>query len=155
MDDYKKIVEMIKAEFPEAAIGADVIVGYPGESDADFHETFTYLRESPITHFHVFPFSKRKGTTAAKLEEQVPHAVKKDRVKTLMMLGQVKLDDFAKTLLDREFDVLFENGEDGVFQGYLPQFIKVEVKSDKNLRNEIKKVKLTSYRSNLFKAQLI
>jgi threonylcarbamoyladenosine tRNA methylthiotransferase MtaB len=141
---YKEILSMVKSYFPEAAFGADVIVGYPGETEEQFLETFNLLRTNPITHFHVFPYSKRKGTTAAKLSDQIQSAVKKDRVRTLMMLGEAKLDEFSHAMLGKETEVLFESEQDGYWEGYSSNYLRVKVKTNQNLRNEIRKIKLSS-----------
>ncbi len=144
-DDYKKITELVKSYFPEAAFGADVIVGYPGETEEQFLETFNFLRSSPITHFHIFPYSKRKGTTAARLENQIQSSVKKDRVKTLMMLGQAKLDEFSFNQVGKRTEVLFESCVDGYWEGYSSHYLKVKVKSDFDLKNSIYPVMLKNY----------
>jgi threonylcarbamoyladenosine tRNA methylthiotransferase MtaB len=141
---YKEILSMVKSYFPEAAFGADVIVGYPGETEEQFLETFNLLRTNPITHFHVFPYSKRKGTTAAKLSDQIQSVVKKDRVRTLMMLGEAKLDEFSHEMVGKETQVLFESEVDGFWEGYSSNYLRVRVKSTQNLKNEIRKVRLNS-----------
>jgi threonylcarbamoyladenosine tRNA methylthiotransferase MtaB len=143
-NQYKEIISMVRSYFPEAAFGADVIVGYPGETEEQFLETFNLLRTNPITHFHIFPFSKRKGTTAAKLSDQIQSAVKKDRVRTLMMLGEAKLDEFSHEMVGKETKVLFESEMDGLWEGYSSNYLRVRVKSSQNLKNEIRKVRLSS-----------
>jgi len=145
IEQYKDIQAMVQSYFPNAAFGADVIVGYPGESEEQFLETFNFLRNSPITHFHVFPYSKRKGTTAAKLENQIQVGIKKDRVKTLMRLGDAKLDDFSQNALGQTSEVLFETNQDGYWEGYTSHYLRVRVKSDLDLKNEIRKVELSSF----------
>ncbi len=142
---YKEILSMVKSYFPEAAFGADVIVGYPGETEEQFLETFNLLRTNPITHFHVFPYSKRKGTTAAKLSDQIQSVVKKDRVRTLMMLGEAKLDEFSHEMVGKETQVLFESEVDGFWEGYSSNYLRVRVKSSQHLKNEIRKVRLSSF----------
>ena len=137
IEDYRSILEMVKSYFPQAAFGADVIVGYPGETEEQFLETFNFLRNGPITHFHIFPYSNRKGTTAAKLTDQIQSAVKKDRVRTLMLLGEAKLDEFSKNMIGKNSQVLFEQQVDGYWEGYSSNYLRVKVKSDFNLKNEI------------------
>lgn len=141
---YKDILAMVRSYFPEAAFGADVIVGYPGETEEQFLETFNLLRTQPITHFHVFPFSKRKGTTAAKLSDHIQNAVKKDRVRTLMMLGDAKLDEFALNMVGKNCEVLFEAEAEGYWEGYSSNYLRVKVKSDYILKNEIRTVRILS-----------
>jgi threonylcarbamoyladenosine tRNA methylthiotransferase MtaB len=144
VDFYKKTISMIKEHFPKASIGADVIVGYPGETQAHFMETFNLLKELPITHFHVFPYSKRKNTTAAKLENHIQNDVKKSRVKTIINLGEEKQIEFAKNMIGKTSEVLFESEKDGYFEGYTSNYIKVKHKSDSNLKNQIVKMKFDS-----------
>lgn len=142
---YKEIIAMVRSYFPQAAFGADVIVGYPGETEAQFLDTFNLLRTQPITHFHVFPFSKRKGTTAAKLPDHIQSSVKKDRVRTLMMLGEAKLDEFSANMVGQTTEVLFENEHDGYWEGYSSNYLRVKFKSNENLKNTVKKVVLDNF----------
>lgn len=144
LSQYKDIQAMVLDFFPGAAFGADVIVGYPGEGEEEFLETFNFLRSSPITHFHVFPYSKRKGTTAARLENQIQAGVKKDRVRTLMMLGEAKLADYALNQVGSKTEVLFETENDGYWEGYSTHYLRVRVKSDQDLKNQIRTVALES-----------
>lgn len=139
--DYKKTITKIVNSFPNAGIGADVIVGYPGETKAQFENTFNLLKELPITHFHVFPYSKRKNTTAAKLENQIHHAVKKERVKTLMMFGDAKLNLFSEDQIGKKTNVLFERrNKQGMFEGYSSNFVRVMVDSNLDLSNQTREV---------------
>ena len=143
LDDYKKVLERVHKYFPKAGIGADIIVGHPGESDLHFKETFQFLRDFPITHFHVFPFSKRKGTTAAKMVEQVGHQLKKQRVKSLIQLGEDKLKEFAHSHLDQSEEVLFESmTEEGKWRGYTSSYVSFETAGPlkENLKNRIYEV---------------
>ncbi len=124
---YKKTIAMIKEFFPNASIGADVIVGHPGETDEQFQETFELLNELPITHFHVFPFSKRKNTVAAKMDNHIQSGLKKDRVKTLIALGESKLAEFSKKMIGQDSKVLFEREKDGYFEGYTSNYVRVKL----------------------------
>jgi len=141
--DYKKIISKIMTAFPNAGIGADIIVGYPGETKEQFENTFNLVKELPITHFHVFPYSKRKNTTAAKIENQIHHAVKKERVRTLMMFGDAKLNLFSEDQIGTKTKVLFERrNKKGFFEGYSSNFVRVQVKTDEDLSNQIRDVYL-------------
>lgn len=140
---YRKTIKLIHSYFPEASIGADIIVGHPGETEDQFMETYNFAKEMPITHFHVFPYSKRKNTVAAKMDNHIQNGVKKERVKSLIRLGEEKLIAFSKNMIGRESEVLFEKESNGYFHGYTSNYIKVSVKSDRNLKNEVLKVKLS------------
>lgn len=141
---YRKTIAMVKEYFPDASIGADVIVGYPGETEEQFLETYKLLEELPITHFHVFPYSKRKNTTAARMDTHIQVPVKKERVKTLISLGEKKMRSFTLKMLGRESEVLFEREKEGYFEGYTSNYLKVRLKSDQDLSNKILKLKLTN-----------
>ncbi len=156
VEDYERIIERIKDAFPQAGIGADVICGFPGESDEQFQNTFNLLRKLPITHFHVFPFSKRKGTTAAAMDNHIQHGLKKERVKTLMMLGEAKLDSFARNQVGSSSQVLFEKRDnEGLFEGYSSNFVKIKVDSQQDLSNKIIDVRLKEFRNGSLYGELL
>lgn len=142
--DYKRIIGKIMAAFPNAGIGADVIVGFPGETKEQFENTFNLLKELPITHFHVFPYSKRKNTTAAKMENHIHSATKKDRVKTLMMFGDAKLNLLSEDQIGKKTKVLFEKrNKHGNFEGYSSNYVRVQVATDADLSNVEREVLVT------------
>ncbi len=142
--DYKRIIGKIMAAFPNAGIGADVIVGFPGETKEQFENTFNLLKELPITHFHVFPYSKRKNTTAAKMENHIHSAVKKERVKTLMMFGDAKLNLLSEDQIGKRTKVLFERRNKlGLFEGYSSNYVRVQVNTDQDLSNVEREVLVT------------
>jgi threonylcarbamoyladenosine tRNA methylthiotransferase MtaB len=154
--DYKKTIAKIITAFPNAGIGADVIVGYPGETKEQFENTFNLLKELPITHFHIFPYSKRKNTTAAKLDQQIHHAVKKDRVKTLMMFGDAKLNLFTEDQIGKKTKVLFERrNKKGLFEGYSSNFVRVQVDTNEDLSNQIREVFLKEMRDGKLYGEII
>ena len=134
---YRNTIEMVREYFPECSIGADIIVGYPGETHEQFMNTFNLLKELPITHFHVFPYSKRKNTTAARMENHIQSDVKKDRVKTLINLGEEKLAEFTRNMVGKKSNVLFERLKDGFYEGHTSNYIKVKFASDTDLSNKI------------------
>lgn len=138
---YKETIQMVKEFFPDASIGADIIVGYPGESEVEFLETYNLLKELPITHFHVFPYSKRKNTTAAKMDNHIQVPVKKERVKTLINLGEEKLLEFSQKMIGKESEVLFERTKDGFYEGYTSNYLRVKHQSDNDLSNQILKMR--------------
>ena len=145
--DYKKTIAKISTVFPNAGIGADVIVGYPGETKEQFENTYNLLKDLPITHFHIFPYSKRKNTTAAKIDSQIHHAVKKDRVRTLMMFGDAKLNLFTEDQIGKKTKVLFEKrNKKGLFEGYSSNFVRVQVNTEEDLSNQIREVYLSEMR---------
>lgn len=154
--DYKKVVNKLIAAFPNAGIGADAIVGFPGETKAQFESTFALLKELPITHFHVFPYSKRKNTTASKLENHIHHAEKKERAKTLIMFGDAKLNLFSEDQIGKTTKVLFERrNKKGLFEGYSSNYVRVQVRTDLDLSNQICEVYLSGMEDNKLLGDLI
>lgn len=153
---YKSVINKIIARFPNAAIGADMIVGFPGETQEQFEETYNLAKELPITHFHVFPYSKRKGTIAARSENHIHAGVKKERSRALHMFGEAKLAMLSEDMVGTTSDVLFERrNKDGFFTGYTTNFVKVHVKTDSELKNEIRKVHLTYFKDGKLYGDLL
>jgi threonylcarbamoyladenosine tRNA methylthiotransferase MtaB len=135
----------IKELLPHAGIGADVIVGFPGETEEDFDDTLTFLHGLPLSYLHVFSFSERPGTVAAGLEGKVSPADKVIRSKTLIALSESKALEFSAANAGRETTVLFERARTGgVITGFTDNYIRVEHEWDPKLAGEIKKVKLTT-----------
>lgn len=143
LQQYRALIEKIHHRYPYAAIGSDVIVGFPGETDELFENTRQFLASLPLTHYHVFPYSVRKGTKAERLEGHLTGDIKKERVKVLNQLGDKKIQEFAQQFVGQKMDVLFETrNSDGRFEGLSPQYIKVVVNSDIDLNNQIKAVRI-------------
>ena len=154
--DYKRIINKIMTAFPNAGIGADVIVGFPGETKAQFENTFNILKDLPITHFHIFPYSKRKNTTAAKIENHIHHAEKKERAKTLHMFGEAKLNLFSEDQVGKTTKVLFERrNKEGLFEGYSSNYIRVQVRTDLDLSNQVCEVYLARFENNKLTGELL
>ena len=156
VSQYKQVISKLIAAFPNAGIGADVIVGYPGETKEQFANTFMLLKELPITHFHVFPYSKRKNTTAAKIENHIHHSEKKERSKTLLMFGDAKLNLFTEDQIGKTTKVLFERrNKQGFFEGYSSNYVRVQVRTDLDLSNQVSEVYLSGMENNKLMGELI
>ena len=140
-EDYRSVIGKITDYFPNAGIGADVIVGFPGEKEEQFQDTYELLRELPITYFHVFPYSKRKHTPASKMNNHIAPALKKERAKALRDLGEIKLKSFLKKQVGTSTPVLFEEqNRQGAWVGHSSNFASVQIKSPENLKNQIHKI---------------
>jgi threonylcarbamoyladenosine tRNA methylthiotransferase MtaB len=130
-------------KMPFAGIGADVIVGFPGESDSDFEDTYSFLESIPLSYLHVFTFSERPGTVAANLSEKVSYPDKEKRSKRLIALSQKKNIIFNKLNIGQITNVLFEKTcSDGFITGFTSNYIRVQYPWDSKLAGEIKRVKL-------------
>lgn len=142
---YVDRVAKIKALMPHACIGVDVIVGFPGETDEDFLETYQFINELDISYLHVFTYSERENTLAAAMSGTVPGNKRADRSKMLHTLSDKKRRKFYEENLGKTMTVLFENDvENGMMHGFTENYIRVTAKYDPILINELKKVRLTS-----------
>ena len=140
---YADRVQQIKFAMPMACIGVDVIVGFPGETDNDFLETYQFLNELDISYLHVFTYSERENTLAVTLPGSVPKSVRAERSKMLHILSDKKRRKFYEENLSREATVLFENDvEDGMMHGFTENYIRVVAKYDPLLVNEIRRFRL-------------
>ncbi len=143
---YANRVRKIKSLMPEACIGVDVIVGFPGETDADFEETYQFINELDISYLHVFTYSERANTLAASLPDVVPMAKRRERNDFLRMLSAKKKTAFSLPFVGRQFDVLFENAkEKDRMHGFTPNYLKVDLPLNPTLINQIGPVKLEAY----------
>ncbi len=142
---YASRVARIKELMPHACIGVDVIVGFPGETDADFLDTYNFLNELPISYLHVFPYSERPDTLAPTLPGRVPDRVRHERTTQLRGLSEKKKRFFYEQHLGLETEVLFEDDvTDGRMEGFTPNYIRVAVKYDPLLVGERKTLRLTA-----------
>lgn len=140
---YTKRVEKIKTEMPHACIGVDVIVGFPGERDEDFLETFHYLNGLDISYLHVFTYSERNGTPASTMPEAVPMNVRHERSRSLHSLSDKKRRAFYQAHAGSARKVLFENDvEEGRIHGFTDNYIRVAVPVEMSLINELKEVRI-------------
>lgn len=141
---YVSRVEMIKELMPHCCIGVDVIVGFPGEKDEDFKETYQFLNELNISYLHVFTYSERENTLAAEMGESVPSHKRAERSKMLHILSDKKRRKFYDENIGTVSTVLFENDvENGMMHGFTENYIRVVAKYDPILINELRTVRLT------------
>ena len=135
---YAERVALIKILMPHCAIGVDVIVGFPGETDAEFKETFDFLHSLDITYLHVFTYSERDNTHALTLKPVVPINIRNERNKTLRNLSYMKLRYFTEQHAGQTRKVLFEkNGKQEMMEGYTDNYIKISTPYRKEWANEI------------------
>ncbi len=140
---YTSRVAKIRELMPHAAIGVDVIVGFPGESEEDFMTTYEYLRDLDISYLHVFTYSERDNTPAAEMDNAVPMRTRQKRSKMLRILSEKKRQAFYRRNLGREATVLFENDiENGRMHGFTENYIRVTARYDPVRINDILRVNL-------------
>jgi len=141
---YADRVNSIKTKMPHCCIGVDVIVGFPGETEDDFLETYQFLNELDISYLHVFTYSEREKTPAALMSGSVSAGKRAERSRMLHILSDKKRRKFYEDNLGKEFTVLFENDvENGLMHGFTENYVRVVAKYDPVLINELKKIKLS------------
>ncbi len=128
-DKISKINDKIK----NCTIGVDVMVGFPGESEKDFNETYNFLHDLPVSYFHVFPFSERENTVAASMNNQVPLDVRYARAKILRKLSKIKFQNIQKRNLGTIRPVLFEMSDEQYISGLTDNYIRVKIPKTKTV----------------------
>ena len=137
-DDYRNVILKAKRLIPDLGIGVDVIVGYPGETEKEFMETYNFLLDLPISYLHVFTYSERPDTKALTLSDSVDPAERKRRNKMLRILSDKKKNYFYSQMIGKNLDVLFESqSEDGMIKGFSSNYIRVKNSYENVLENRI------------------
>ena len=140
---YRNRVSKIREVMPDACIGVDVIVGFPGETEEKFMETYQFLNELPISYLHVFTYSERENTEAAEMEGVVPIPERKKRNKMLRILSEKKKMAFYQTQLGKTLPVLWEHeNKNGLMFGFTENYVRVQKPFDENSINQIEVLKL-------------
>jgi len=140
---YKSRVDLIKKLMPSASIGVDVIVGFPGETDEMFLETYDFIKKLDVSYLHVFSYSERENTKAIELNGVVPKTTRNKRSKLLRLLSASKKSRFYKQHIGGYYNVLFESeNKNGFIEGYTENYIRVRKNWNKNLVGKIQKVRI-------------
>ncbi|MGB5529393.1 MAG: radical SAM protein, partial [Ignavibacteriaceae bacterium] len=139
--EYEELIHKVKNKIPDAGIGVDVIVGFPGETEEDFLHTHNFLRDLPVSYLHVFTYSERPDTKAVSLPGVVEVQERKRRNNILRILSEKKRREFYAKMIGTEQDVLFEDANHkGMMQGFTSNYIRVQTKFDANLTGKISTV---------------
>lgn len=134
---------------PDSCIGVDVIVGFPGETEEKFLETYNFLNELPISYLHVFTYSERENTEAAEMQGVVPIPERKQRSKMLRILSEKKKMAFYRTQIGKTLPVLWEHeNKNGVMYGFTENYVRVQKPFDENSINTIETLKLNKIESD-------
>ena len=152
---FKDIVEYAAEKIPDIGIGTDLMVGYPTEGDVEFKNTKKLLADLPVSYFHAFTYSDRKGTGSYNLKPKVDHHVKKERNRIMIEMGERKKLAFYDSFLGRSMNVLFEESHDGWWEGFSDNYMRVAVKSESDLKNEIKQVRLIEVKNQKILGEII
>lgn len=157
-DQYRNIVEDLRTFIQGVSITTDIIVGFPGETEEEFNETYKFLDSIKLSKMHIFKFSPRKGTKAAIMENQINGNVKEYRSDMLIKLNLTLEKEFMNKFLNTNQKVLFEQkvqGNEGCYEGYTPNYMKVMVTSEKNVCGNILETRLISTEEEFVKGMLV
>ncbi len=154
-NDYRLLVEQITRRFPDMAITADIIVGFPGETDADFAQTCAFVEQLPLAGLHVFPFSRRSGTVAWSMPQQIDNAKKKLRAKAMTELGATLQQKFLLSCINVSTAVLLESIADGFAYGFSSNYQKIYLHEAGNVLGEICLVKPLAIYQDGLRGQLV
>ena len=160
LKEFRHLVDTARSVNPDFAVTTDVIAGFPGETDAEFAETMAFIEEMPFAGGHVFPYSPRPGTAAARMAGQVPKAVQKERAKQLRDLFEIKAGSFSRSFIGSEQNVLWESSQslpDGSWEihGLTGNYLTVRTAAAAPIRNRIDRVRLTDWRDGELTGEII
>jgi len=149
VSDYQQAVALIRDKVPEAAITTDIIVGFPGETSAEFEQSLQLCQKLEFARIHVFPYSPRQGTQAAQMPQPISDKVKKERSQRMLALAQESAQNFSQQFLGKIMLVLCEKqSSEGIWSGLTDNYIKVYTKSNKDLTNKLLPVNLVEVRGD-------
>ncbi len=155
-DDYKKLIHNAVELIPDLGIGVDVIVGFPGETEDDFLETYNFLRDLPISYLHVFTYSERPNTKAIEMPGSVDPVERKRRNNMLRILSEKKRNEFYRKMIGKELQVLFEHeNQDGFMKGFSSNYVRIKVPFNSNFINKFVTVKIKEIDENICTAEII
>ena len=139
-DQFRHVVELLRNAYPEVHLTTDVIVGFPGETEEEFNKTYEFLKEIKFYKMHVFKYSPRNGTVAAKMPNQIDGNIKEERSNKLIELSDENEKEYNQKYIGKEVEVLLEEREGEYLKGHTTNYMVVKMKTNENLENTIQKV---------------
>lgn len=140
-EQFEEIVNKLRKAYDNLILTTDIIVGFPGETNEEFEITYNFLNKIKFYKMHIFKYSKRRGTKASLMKDQVSSKIKEERSKKLLELSDKNENEYLNTYINKSVEVLFEEkDEEGYYKGHTSNYLVVKVKSDENLCNKIQKV---------------
>ena len=141
IDEFKNATKLLREAYPNVSLTTDIIVGFPGETDEEFNDTYEFLKDIKFYQMHVFKYSQRKGTKAAVMENQIDSKVKEERSKKLIELSHKNQKSYNENYIEKDFDVLFEEKDGDYIKGHTTNYVVVKIPY-RSLENQIIKVKI-------------
>jgi len=151
---YRQAAGLLRKYMPNAALTTDIIVGFPGEREEDFAESYAFAKEMAFAKIHVFPYSPKQGTPAAERTDQIPNAIKSERSRKLLALSDGMAETFLRAQIGSVSEVLFEKEvEPGVYEGYTTNYMRVHCAAKTDLSNAVERVVLAKMQDEILWAQ--
>jgi threonylcarbamoyladenosine tRNA methylthiotransferase MtaB len=141
-EEFEEITKSIRRTYTDSILTTDVIVGFPGETDEEFKETYEFLKRIKFYKMHVFKFSVRKGTKAETMENQISPEIKEVRSKALLELSDKNENEYLQEYKGKEVSVLIEEKEGDFNKGHTANYLMVKIKTDEDFSNQIKNIKI-------------
>ena len=141
-DEFFKVTEILREYFKDVNLTTDIIVGFPGETNEEFESTYEFLSKIKFYKMHIFKYSPREGTLAAKMTNQIDGNIKEERSQKLIELSNKNEREYNEKYIGKSVDVLFEEEKDGLWSGYTKNYVRVFVESDESLENRLKKIEI-------------
>lgn len=141
-EEFEKCTELLRKNYPDCALTTDIIVGFPGETEEEFKQTYKFLSKIKFYQMHVFKYSPREGTKAAIMPNQISPEKKEERSRMLIELSHKNEAEYKQKFINKTVEVLFEQPEGDYIIGHTPNYLKVAVKGNMDLENQIKKVQI-------------
>ena len=147
-EEFKDVTKRLRENFRDVNLTTDIIVGFPGETEDEFNKTFAFLKEVKFYKMHIFKYSKRDGTPAAKMPKQIDGKIKEERSKKLIELSDKNELNYNEKYIGKEVEVLFEEKQEDYFVGHTKNYIVSKIKTNENLENRIIKILVTEAHNN-------
>ena len=141
-DEFFRVTEILREYFKDVNLTTDIIVGFPGETNEEFESTYEFLSKIKFYKMHIFKYSPREGTLAAKMTNQIDGNIKEERSQKLIELSNKNEREYNEKYIGKSVEVLFEEEKDGLWSGYTKNYVRVFVESDESLENKILKVEI-------------
>jgi threonylcarbamoyladenosine tRNA methylthiotransferase MtaB len=157
-EEYIRVVKRLREVYPDVAITTDVIVGFPGESEEEFKCTVDFIKSVDFSAMHVFKFSAKEGTPAAKYKDQVAPNIKEQRSKVITAIAIERKMAFENKFLNKTMDVLFEfmiDAQNNIYEGHTDNYIRVFAVSEQNIKGMILPVELKAINEDYVEGKLV
>jgi len=153
-EEYRQAVKRLKEAFSDVAITTDLMVGFAGETEEEFAQSYAFCKEMGFAQMHIFPYSIRQGTAAEKFPDQVQEAVKNQRAQKMLALAATMKEEFYRKYIGRTMPVLMEQKKDGCYHGTCANYMDVSIKIEKELAGQILPVEITGYENEMLIGKL-